>query len=490
MSSEEQKVAVQLLIGQNEEPFLPYAIRSVAWADYFTVCNTAVSTEQGKKNEEIVRAEIPEEKLRYASLDTAEDGHFSFAEARNKCLELTDANDLVLVVDSDDVHYPALEDLVRAHKGTHDSMTMYFYHLMVYKNIYQYVQPREIVYTNYEGTHWVDGVHEKLRNEKCAPVQILYHYMHYGYVKPQAEVFKRWKFYSDLEGDYEHYDGQDPEHILDDRIHVSEPVPIEHPEVIKEFLEQNYEDYDTEKLRKSPPRQGAFGENRIGLVLLTMDDAEILPKCLETLAETETPPEFTVIAIDINSSDNSVEILQEYQKAGAIDMEIVGTEEYASLAEALNFGFDHFRQAEAFEYVGWIHPDMQFIQSTWLKNLWQELQDHEDIGKISAANFRDQMPDQLIPGHEQCYILRKDILHKIGLFDERFVGIGGYEDWDLNKRIMMHSGPAGAYKVMITPNAWCHHDGMATRSRRDTRPEQVQNGQYYFQKWGTYEPPC
>lgn len=487
--SEDKKVAVQLLVGQNEEPFLPYAIRSVAWADYFTVCNTSPRTPQGEANEAIVRAEIPEEKLRYTTLTAAQGGQFSFAEARNKCLELTDPNDLVLVVDSDDVHYPELEDIVNAHKGTHDSITMFFYHLMVYKNIYQYVQPREIVYTNYEGTHWVDGVHEKLRNEKRAPVQVLYHYMHYGYVKPQSEVFKRWKFYSDLEHDYHHYDGQDPDHILDDRIPVSEPVPIAHPPVIREFLE-DYPEYDPEQLRQSPPRRGTHGENKIGLVLLTVDDAEILPKCLDSLALTSTPPEFSIIAIDINSSDNSVELLQEFQQSSGIEMDIVGTDEYVSLAEALNFGFDHFRQIEAFEYVGWIHPDMEFIQPEWLQVLWQELQDHEDIGKISAANFRDPLPTELIPGHEQCYILRKDILHKIGLFDERFVGIGGYEDWDLNKRIMMHSGPAGPYKVMITPNAYCQHTGMATRSRRDTRPEQVQNGQYYYQKWGTYDPPC
>ncbi len=483
------KVAVQLLVGQNEEPFLAYAIRSVPWVDYFTVCNTSPDTPIGKANEAIVRVEIPEEKLRYTNLHPSQGGQFSFAEARNKCLELTDADDYVLIVDADDVHYPELEELVRSSAGTYDSITMYFYHLMVYKNLYQYVQPREIVYTNYQGTHWEKGVHEQLVNEKHSPTTSLYHYLHYGYVKPQREVFDRWKFYSDLEHDYDHYKGQDPDTILNDRIEVSEPLQIEPPEVIQEFL-KDYPEYSPENLRQSPQRRGTHGENMVGLTLLTVNDAELLPKCLDSLKATTKPPRFTVFAIDCNSTDNSVEILQDYQQQGDLDIEIVGAESYVSLSEALNYAFDHFRQHEAYEYVGWIHPDMQFVQQDWLKNLWQELQDHPEIGKICAANFRDAMPTELISGHEQCYILRKDILHKIGLFDEGYKGIGGYEDWDFNKRVMLHSGPEGPYKVMITPKAWCQHEGMATRSRRDTRAEQTQNGMYYFNKWGTWEPPC
>lgn len=483
------KIAVQLLVGRNEEPFLPYAIRSVNWCDYYTVVNTAPGSEWGRVNGEIVQREIPAEKLRYRELHPDENEHFSFAEARNKCLELTEEGDVVLIVDADDVHYPEFEGVVKGllNAGA-DSITCFFWHLMVYKDLYQYVQPREIIYTNYSGTHWSKGVHEQLVNVKHAPVTDKYHYMHYGYIKAQADIFRRWKFYSDLEGDFHHYDGQNPDTIVEDRVAVCQPVPVQHPTVVQDFL-RSYPESPSGVVRHSPPRTGTHGQDKIGLVLLTVNDAEILPACLGTLLQTEQPPEFRVLALDINSTDNSLEILQQFQKKG-LPMDIVGAEEYVSLSEALNYGFDHFRCQEEYEYVGWVHPDMEFIQPTWLRNLHKELQDREDIGKISAANFRDVVPDDVIPGHEQCYILRKDILHKIGLFDEKFIGIGGYEDWDLNRRIMNHAGPAGPYKVMITPRSYVMHHGMQTRSRRDTTSEQQANGHYYYEKWGTWGPPC
>lgn len=486
------KVAVQLLIGRNEEPFLPYAIRSVGeWVDYFTVVNTAPESEWGSKNKQIVFDEISEDILRYTELTPDENDHFSFADARNAALAMTDTDDYVFIVDADDVHFPEWEALVQDFiRSGADQITAYFYHLMVYKNIYQYVQPREIIYKNYEGTHWSKGVHEVLVNTARHPAHSLYHYMHYGYIKPQAEVFRRWKFYSDLEGDFTHYDGQNPETILDDRVAVCSPLPIDHPEVVRDFLLKNYPDAPDGSLRDSPPRRSAYGEDRVGLLLLTKDDSSLLDRCLGSLASTETPPSFTLLAVDCNSTDDSVAKLQEWQAKVPFEMEIVGTEIYTSLAETLNYGFDHFRQDDRFEYVGWIHPDMEFVQAEWLHWLWRELRDNKKIGKICSANFRDPMPSELISGHEQCYILRKDILHKIGLFDEKFVGIGGYEDWDFNRRVMMHQGEEGFYQVMISPKSWVLHDGMATRSRRDTRDEQIKNSQYYYEKWGTYQPPC
>lgn len=484
-------IAVQLLVGQNEEPFLRYAIRSVSWADYFTVCNTSPESEFGKLNEQIVHDECPSEKLRLAHLHPGSDGHFSFADARNSCLKLTDRNDLVLILDADDVHFPELEEIVRDAAWKYvDSITAMFFHLMVYKNIYQYTQPREIVYKNDSGTHWEKGVHEQLINVKRNPVNTLYHYMHYGYVKPQRQIFDRWKFYSDLEGDIHHYDGQDPENIVSDRISVCKPLPVEHPAVIQEYI-KDMPEFPLDKLRASPPPSGAWGEEAIGLVLLTYNDEEYLEACLSTLNQTNTNKtiEFEVLAIDCNSTDKSRDKLFEWADKGSFELNVVQSEEYTSLAEALNYGFDHFRMQEKFRYVGWIHPDMEFVQENWLYNLWQELQDHEEIGKICSANFRDQMPDQLIAAQEQCFILRKDILHKIGLFDEGYVGIGGYEDWDMNRRIMLHSGPAGHYKVMVTPISWCFHKGMGTRSKRNTTDQQIANARHYFDKWHTHEPP-
>ncbi len=60
------------------------------------------------------------------------------------------------------------------------------------------------------------------------------------------------------------------------------------------------------------------------------------------------------------------------------------------------------------------------------------------------------------------------------------LGIGGYEDWDLNNRIRQDG-----WKVIITPKSHVFHSAMATRSRRDTSAEQIHNAQVYRDKWHT-----
>lgn len=488
------RVAVQLLFGQNPEPFLKYAIRSVKdWVDYWTICNTDPNGANGDENVTIASEELEGKEVRYTELQPDENGHFSFADARNTCISQTDTGDFILILDADDVHYPHFEQIVKeAISRGADSLTANFYHLMVYKDIYQYTQPREILYKNYPGTSWEKGVHELLQNQKGYPEYTSYHYMHYGYVKPQREVFDRWKFYSDLEGDYHHYDGQNPETILDDRVAVCKPLTEGHPPAIAEYID-GYPDAPKERLRNSPPASRGREQEAVGLLLLTFNDEAYLDQCFHTLADTvlmheEAHISVELLVIDCNSTDGSIDKLIEWKSKLPFPVEIVASSEYTSLSETLNFGFDHFRVQEKFRYVGWIHPDMEFVQPYWLFNLWRELQENEDWGKVCSANFRDMLPLEAHPGQEQCFIMRKDILHKIGLFDEGYVGIGGYEDWDMNRRILMHSGPAGHYKVMITPKSWVMHHGMGTRSKRDTTGEQIANSRHYYSKWQTWEP--
>lgn len=477
------KIAAQIIFGQNKEPFLEYAIKSVDWVDYYTVCNTAPNSEEGLKNFDIVKENIPIDKLRYDSLKLDEHDHFSFAEARNACLDQTDEDDFVLLVDADDVHYPNLEQIVKdCIEAGVDSLTCHFYHLMVYKNLSQFVQPREIVFKNYAGTHFEKPVHEILINKKTWPMVSDYKYMHYGYVKPQREVFNRWKFYSDLEGDYTHYDGQNPDTIIEDRISVSNIVPEDHPPVIQKFLNEEYEEFNPLELKSTVmPYRG----EKVGLVMITKNDEDLLDLCLQTLASCVPVSDFELLVIDIASTDSSVEKCAKYSKR--IPMDIHKTKDAdTSLAETLNFGLNYFRSRADIDYIGWIHPDMEFIDRSWLLNLCVTLRTYPNIGKICSYNTRDAPHEgEIWEGHEQCYIIRKDIVNKIGLFDEGYIGIGGYEDWDYNRRILMHQG----YKVMTTLTSRVLHTGMGTRSRRDTTSEQIENARYYEQKWGTNESP-
>ena len=493
-----RKIGVQLLVGENSEPFLPYALRSVAWADYFCVVNVGRPDNAiAQQNSEIVHAEIPADKLRYTAMSDrklAEDidfwkhGRFSFAEARNLCLQAADLGDLVFIVDSDDVHFPEWEHIVRnAVAGGADSITAYFYHLMVYKNIYQFVQPREIIYPYNLDTHWTSGVHEQLACTREHPEVSPYHYLHYGYIKPQSEVFKRWKFYSDLEGDFHHYDGQNPDAILDDRVSVCEKLPVAHPEFMHEFL-QAYPDFDGPETGAAPDLPDLVtAKQKVALILLVTNGEEYLEDCLSSLAKT-TGVTFELFVINQASTDRSGEILKRYSEI--IPMVLIEVEEFPeegfSICKTQNYALNHYRRREDTPLIGFIHNDMRFDQPEWLEKLCRVMEANPKIGKLCAANSRDPLPKELIPGHEQAFIMRRDVVNKVGLFDVNYVGIGGYEDWDYNRRILNHDN----HTVCITPEAQVYHYGMGTREKLDTTAEQIANANYYAQKWNTSNAPC
>jgi GT2 family glycosyltransferase len=69
----------------------------------------------------------------------------------------------------------------------------------------------------------------------------------------------------------------------------------------------------------------------------------------------------------------------------------------------------------------------------------------------------------------------------VGLFDERFIKCGGYEDWDYNNRVL-----AEGYQVMITKGSVVWHPTMGTRKNHDESESGRKNAELYSQKWGPY----
>lgn len=192
----------------------------------------------------------------------------------------------------------------------------------------------------------------------------------------------------------------------------------------------------------------------------------------------ENTNNYDLVVVD-NASDDGT---QAWVKEQGIN--IVECKEYTSLTEALNKGIRYFfdKETEGLHYdICWIHNDMTFYPN-WLGALEEYLEKHQECGRVASHNMRDPLlPER--SGNELPCLIRGHVLKKIGLFDERFIGIGGREDWDLNNRIVDNG-----YTVMITPESRVYHIGMATRSLRNTDPEAGHNAAVYHQKYGTYDP--
>lgn len=216
--------------------------------------------------------------------------------------------------------------------------------------------------------------------------------------------------------------------------------------------------------------------NKVGIILTTMNQLEMTKKALKSLYENTF--NYDLVVVDNNSTDGTVEFLEEQ------GIKVIHFDKDTSLTEALNAGIRYFfdRESPGLHYdICWIHNDMTFFPD-WLTNLQKYFEEHPKCGRVASHNMRDPLlPER--PGNELPCLIRGHVLKQIGLFDERFIGIGGKEDWDLNNRIVRDD-----WTVMITPESKVFHIGMGTRSLRNTDSEAGYNSGIYFQKWQTHDP--
>lgn len=492
------RIGVQLLIGQNPEPFLEAAIRSVMWADYFVVVNTAPRSTSGEANEALVRKVVPSERL--AMVYPIFRNGFSFSEARNTGLGETRHGDYLLLLDSDMVHWWEFETIARTMAAMDVPVAAaLFWHHCVYKNLWHSVQHREILFKVTPQLSWHDtegGVHEVpsvtrdhdpllmlhgLRKDANGdPVK--YHFHHYGYIKPPAEVSKRWEFYRSLGATIHDYDVEQPDHALDDWPRVCQIFTGEHPDAVRELLE-DYPSAPLDVFRGRDPR--VSDRPRVGLVMLTWDDAENLRRCLHTLEYTTEP--FELMIVDNGSTDGTMDLVHEYM---SVDASIDATVRPGlSLTQALNYGFGCFlglhhdlvgNRDHDLDYIGWIHPDMSFEWWNWLTELRVGLDEHPEIVKLGATPAGE--PRELRPANSQCYLVRRTALEEVGLFDEDFEACGGYEDWEHNFRLLKLG------MVGLWPGAMVRHESMSTRRRHDNQQAALNNAERYYQKTGSRDP--
>lgn len=219
-------------IVKNEEEYLPFSIRSI-----YDAVDEIIVVDNGSTDRTVeIAAGFPKVRLLHSDVQ-------DFAALRNLAISHS-SGDWLIKIDADEVFYEDFpEVLPRLLENPHvDAYTCWFYHLM---KSYWYVQNSSDHDRNYNRIFLIRKVpgfrYERVTHEY--PVGIGpniadsgLHYVHYGYAKPKAVVFARWKLYARLEGDEHRYDGIDPESILEDRI--LHPFTRGHPAVIRDYVER------------------------------------------------------------------------------------------------------------------------------------------------------------------------------------------------------------------------------------------------------------
>jgi GT2 family glycosyltransferase len=468
-------IALNMIVGPYEEPFLAAALASV-----LDLCDEIVFVDTSPGNNPNIG--IMRMFGRVIEMPRGEDKDFSFAAAR-ELARVNTKSEWVLRLDADEVLHESTIAILK--KATEDirysTVEIAFYHFMVYPWLYQYIEPKRILFRK-DNFSWINGVHEIpiTVGRTLKRHDILFY--HYGYCRGQEEVFKRWQLYVEIDGRPTWYSGTNPATILSDRISVCQNFTGEHPKVVQGVLADLFKDVIPFQIRAIP--RYSMTDRYVGLLLLTHNDEWNLKPMLSSLEETLDYPT-VILHIDMDSTDTSAALVENWsalcKNNNLKECITLRWDKLYSLSSTQNYGFKHLMSRQECDLIGWIHPDMLYAPG-WLSELVATLQTHSEIGKICAYNTREGSPNvtEIFEGHEQAYLIKRGILLQIGLFDEKFIGIGGYEDWDMNNRIRREG-----LKVAITPKSLVWHKGMATRERRDTTAEQIHNRGLYVQKWGT-----
>jgi len=224
-----------MYIVKNEEEFLPFSMRSIYNVVDEIVVVDGHSTD---RTVEIARSFDKTRKVLYCDSP-------DYSVNRNLALDAA-LGDWLMPMDADMVFYNDINEAVpRLIRNPHvDVYYCWFYHLMRDPHLMQNQSDHDPLYCREfllvrrrPGLRWVGAVHERLAGTGPCAADSGLHFAHYGYVKPQREVFKRWVKYAMLEGKGEEaYGGVCPDTILDDR--PVRPFTRGHPEVIAEYIRQ------------------------------------------------------------------------------------------------------------------------------------------------------------------------------------------------------------------------------------------------------------
>lgn len=215
--------------------------------------------------------------------------------------------------------------------------------------------------------------------------------------------------------------------------------------------------------------------NKIGVILTTFNKLDLTKECLKSFYQTTEDVDCELIIVDNMSTDGTREFIKEQS------IPIIEIDEWCGVSTALNKGIHYFlnKETNLISYdICWIHNDMTFYQG-WLSALQKYLLEHPTCGRVASHNMRDPL-DAERPGNELPFLIRGHCFKTIGMFDERYKGACGKEDWDMNWRLIDNG-----WSVMITPESKVFHKGAATRTGMCSREWEEHNNALYFSKFGT-----
>ncbi|MCX2743037.1 glycosyltransferase family 2 protein [Mangrovivirga sp. M17] len=209
-------------------------------------------------------------------------------------------------------------------------------------------------------------------------------------------------------------------------------------------------------------------KKRVFLILVTYNGEKWLKKCLDSVFNSTYP--VSVIAIDNNSNDATLSILNQYN-----EIDIIDSKSNLGFGKANNIGIEKALNENA-DYLFLLNQDTWIFPDT-IKSLVDAAEKNENYGIISPLHYSgdektldssfktywerktstlEENIDEVPFVNAAAWLLPAHVVKKVGYFEPMFDHYG--EDRNYVERVKYHD-----FKIVITNNARICHDRIPKR---------------------------
>jgi len=246
---------------------------------------------------------------------------------------------------------------------------------------------------------------------------------------------------------------------------------------------------------------------KVSVVVLTFNNLKLNKICIRSILEKTAYPNFELIIVDNNSTDGTVDYLNELNECRLSNVKVILNKENLGFAAGNNVGI----KASDGDYVILLNNDT-IVTRGWITALVKHLENDSEMGMSGAvtnsigneAKIRTQYTkiDEMY-GFADSYTwahmgeifhkqpnalamfaicIKRDVIDKCGYIDESYA-IGMFEDDDYS-RAVINAG----YKLCIAEDSFIHHfDGSTFKKMDDEKYRKLftKNMEIYNKKWNT-----
>jgi GT2 family glycosyltransferase/trans-aconitate methyltransferase len=241
-------------------------------------------------------------------------------------------------------------------------------------------------------------------------------------------------------------------------------------------------------------------ENRkTSIIILTYNNLIYNQICIDSIRKYTEEDTYEIIVVDNNSTDGTREWLKNQK-----DVFVILNNENVGFPKGCNIGIAASKSENDILFLN----NDTVVTPMWLNNLKTCIYSDDKIGAVASItnncsnyqsisvtyiDIQDMIPFAQANNVSSskkweeksrlvafCMLVKRDVLEKTGIMDERFTP-GNFEDDDLCMRII-ESG----YKMMLCNDSFIHHFGSSSFNKDNTKFNNllITNGKKFEDKWG------